>query len=523
MRVLLVPTTSEGKLIARLKMANISKSFGATRALVDVGLEAFPGEVLALVGENGAGKSTLMKILSGAHLPDSGQMWVDGNSYNPKTPQAARQAGIAMIYQELSLAPHLSVMENIVLGVEPTVGPLVKWGEVYRRASEALHEIGLGDIDPGMKVRRLSLARQQMVEIARAIAFDCRVLVFDEPTSSLTSSDIKHLFALIRRLKDRGISVIYISHFLEEVKEISDRILVLRDGASVGVAATMGAKASEIVSMMVGREVEQLYPRSPRKLDGEVLLEVNKLSGMDKPTAASLEIKRGTVTGISGLIGAGRTELMRAIFGLDQIKDGEIKFGVFRGAAKPVTQWSRGMGMVSEDRKHEGLALNLSIADNITLPKLSGLGLTGWFRRLVLPSRQKKCSLQWINKVNIKCSGPAASVASLSGGNQQKVAIARLFHADVDVWLLDEPTRGIDVGSKAQIYELINELAAGDQGSGRKPKAILLISSYLPELLGVCDEIAVMDRGRLSKALPVSQWDEHKLMMVATGNLKTEK
>lgn len=494
-------------------MSGISKSFGATHALRSVDLEVRPGEVLALVGENGAGKSTLMKVLSGAHQPDSGQMWVDGEPYKPRNPLDARNSGVGMIYQELSLAPHLSVMENILLGVEPTNGPFMDWGQTKSRAASALAEIGLSDVDPKMEIRRLSIARQQMVEIARAIALDCQVLVLDEPTSSLTRSDIEQLFALINRLKKSNISIIYISHFLEEVKEISDRITILRDGQSVGTESTDSVSPDQIVSMMVGREVDDLYPRSDRPSDGEVVLEVSGLCGVEKPQGASLQVRRGEVFGIAGLVGAGRTEMMRAIFGLDKVEDGSIRVGAFSSHATPAGRWSTGVGMVSEDRKQEGLALNLSIADNITLPKLDGLG--PW--RFVSPSRQRQTSKQWIDKVEVKCAGPGQAVSALSGGNQQKIAIARLLHADVDLLLLDEPTRGIDVGSKAQIYGLIDELASGDPEAGRRPRAILLISSYLPELLGICDRIAVMDRGKLSEPRAVSEWDEKKLMMVATG------
>lgn len=497
----------------RLKMQGVSKRFGATRALARVDLELQPGEVLALVGENGAGKSTLMKVLSGAHAPDEGQMWLDGQPYRPRNPLDARRQGIAMIYQELSLAPHLSVMENILLGIEPTLGPLVHWSEMRRRAKAALDEIGIGDIPPETPMRRLSLALQQMVEIARAVALESRVLVLDEPTSSLTRRDIERLFALIRRLRDRGISVVYISHFLEEVQEISDRFAVLRDGHSVGGGTTAGTPTRQIIALMVGREVDDLYPRSVRSDDGDVVLEVRGLKGLGKPTEASLKLRRGRVLGIAGLIGAGRTELMRAIFGLDPVVGGEVRVGRFVGDAAPRERWAQGAGMVSEDRKREGLALGLSIADNITLPRLTGLG--PW--RCVLPSMQRLAAQPWIERIPIKCASPTQRVSALSGGNQQKVALARLLHADVDVLLLDEPTRGIDVGSKAQIYRLIDDLASGDPRDGRPPKAILMISSYLPELLGVCDEIAVMTRGRLGPARPVSEWDEHQLMLAATG------
>jgi ribose transport system ATP-binding protein len=499
--------------VPRLKMLGVSKRFGATRALHNVQLEVAPGEVLALVGENGAGKSTLMKVLSGAHQPDEGEMWLDGQPYRPRQPLDARRQGIAMIYQELSLAPHLTVMENILLGIEPTAGPFVRWPEMRRRAASALAEIGVGDIRPEAEVRHLSLAQQQMVEIARAVALESRVLVLDEPTSSLARRDIDRLFALIRRLRERGIAVIYISHFLEEVCEISDRFAVLRDGESVGGGMTAGTPADRMIALMVGRSVDDLYPRSARSNDGETVLEIRNLAGVMKPTSASLRLKRGRVLGISGLIGAGRTELMRAIFGLDRVQSGDIRLASYSGAAAPQRRWQQGVGMVSEDRKREGLALGLSIADNITMSRLSGLGPG----RFVLPSRQRAAAMPWVNRIPIKCASPAQRVSALSGGNQQKVAIARLLHADVDVLLLDEPTRGIDVGSKAQIYQLIDDLAAGDAAAGRNPKAILMISSYLPELLGVCDEIAVMSRGRLGPTRPVADWNEHRLMLAATG------
>jgi ribose transport system ATP-binding protein len=494
-------------------MRGESKRFGATRALAGVDLEVQPGEILALVGENGAGKSTLMKVLSGAHPPDEGQMWLDGQPYRPRNPLDARQQGIAMIYQELSLAPHLSVMENILLGIEPTAGPFMRWAEMRRRAKAALDEIGIGNVSPDLQVRRLSLAQQQMVEIARAVALESRVLVLDEPTSSLTRRDIERLFTLIRRLRDRGIAVIYISHFLEEVREISDRFSVLRDGRSVGGGTTASTPTERIIALMVGREVDDLYPRSDRGADGEVVLEVEQLAGVAKPRSASLRLRRGRVLGIAGLVGAGRTELMRAIFGLDRVRSGEIRVGQLSGAAVPRRRWAQGVGMVSEDRKREGLALGLSIADNVTLSRLGGLGR--W--RLLLPSRQRAAAAKWVERIAIKCASPAQRVNALSGGNQQKVAIARLLHAEVDVLLLDEPTRGIDVGSKAQIYRLIDDLAAGDSTAARRPKAILMISSYLPELLGVCDEIAVMSRGWLSAARPVAEWDEHRLMQAAIG------
>lgn len=495
----------------RLEMRGVRKSFGATQALRGVDLSVVPGEVLALVGENGAGKSTLMKVLSGAHAADEGSLFLDGKPYTPRNPLHARTCGVAMIYQELSLAPHLSVMENILLGVEPTRRGLLDWKSMRKQAEEALREVGV-EVAPETEVRRISIAQQQLVEIARAVALDCRILVLDEPTSSLTAKDIQKLFALIRRLKGKGISVIYISHFLEEVREISDRFTVLRDGETVGHGVTRDAAVESIIALMVGREVDDLYPRSKRT-PGETVLSVNDLSGARKPVAATLELRRGEVLGIAGLVGAGRTELMRTIFGLDPVTSGRVAVGSYEGPASPFRRWNQKVGMVSEDRKTEGLALGLSIADNMTLAHLEGLGPG----RLVLPSRQREACAPWIRQIPIKCQSPDQPVQALSGGNQQKVAIARLLHADVDVLLLDEPTRGIDVGSKAQIYELINQLALGDEARGIPAKAILIISSYLPELLGTCDRIAVMCRGRLSETRNVADWDEHQLMMTATG------
>lgn len=493
-------------------MRGVAKRFGATLALKGVDLSVMPGEVMALVGENGAGKSTLMKVLSGAHAPDEGSLYLDGESYTPRNPLHARESGVAMIYQELSLAPHLSVMENILLGIEPSRHGLVQWKAMKEQALHAMRTVGLDSIDPEIPVGRLSIAQQQLVEIARAVALKSRVLVLDEPTSSLTAKDVDTLFELVRSLSSQGISVIYISHFLEEVKTLSDRFTVLRDGKSVGCGATEGTSEESIIALMVGRDVDDLYPRNDHPC-GEIVLDVASLSGLSKPTSATFQLRRGEVLGIAGLVGAGRTELLDTLFGLEPVASGSVTIGAYSGIADPALRWRQRVGMVSEDRKTQGLALGLSIADNITLPKLEGLGPG----RLVFPSLQETASNRWIEAIPIKCRSAQQTVSDLSGGNQQKVAIARLLHADVDILLLDEPTRGIDVGSKAQIYKLIDSLARESATSDRKPKAILLVSSYLPELLGTCDRIAVMCRGRLGEARPVEEWDEHQLMAAAIG------
>lgn len=498
---------------ALLTVRGVKKSFGATQALKGVDLTLARGEVLALIGENGAGKSTLMKVLSGAHTADAGAMTLDDTPYHPSGPLHARAQGVCMIYQELALAPHLSAMENILLGIEPTKGPFMDWRETRTIARRALDEVGLEQLDPATLVEELSIAERQLVEIARAVAAGCRVLVLDEPTSSLTQKDVQALFALVRRLKAKGVAIVYISHALEEIEALCDRFTVLRDGETVGHGVVGHVPVNQIIALMVGRAVEDLYPRSPRT-PGQTILELRDLSGSKLPVRASLSLRRGEVVGIAGLIGSGRTETLRALFGLDTVGSGEIRIrGQLTPLAGPGTRWAQGLGLVSEDRKTEGLAQNLSIAENLTLSKLEGLG--PW--RFVRPSRQNAAAAPWIQAFPIKCQGGEQPVEALSGGNQQKVAIARLLHHDCDVLLLDEPTRGIDVGSKAQIYAWIDKLALGDPAANRAPKAVLVVSSYLPELLGICDRIAVMTRGVLGEARPVSDWTEHSLMLAATG------
>ena len=501
---------SSASAAARLEMRGVCKRFGATVALDDVSLTVAPGEVHALVGENGAGKSTLMKVLSGAHAADRGSMILDGRGFRPRGPLDARRHGVAMIYQELSLAPHLTVEENISLGMEPTSWGLMRWGQVRRKATEALRYFEHPEIRPDVPVQHLSVGAQQLVEIARALAVGCRVLVLDEPTSSLGQRDVERLFELIGVLKQQGKSVIYISHVIEEVQQVADRVTVLRDGRVVGTRRVADVTADDIVAMMVGRTVEELYPRSGRS-PGEVVLDVRDLAGETKPDSVSLSLRRGEVLGVAGLVGAGRTEFLRALFGLAPIRRGEVRVGVYRGWASPHRRWSQGLGLLSEDRKDEGLAVSLTVADNVTLSKLTGFGPLG----LVLPSRQEAATRHWIERLDIRCRSAAQPVDDLSGGNQQKVAVARMLQHDVDVLLLDEPTRGIDVGSKALIYQLIDELAGGAYGA--EPKAILMVSSYLPELMGICDRIAVMCRGRLGPAHAVGEVTAHQLMLEATG------
>jgi ribose transport system ATP-binding protein len=487
-------------------MENIHKRFGSTRALDGVSLEVAPGEVHALVGENGAGKSTLMKILSGAECPDDGHMTLDGLPYHPAGPQEARRRGVAMIYQELALAPHLDVETNVMLGLEEHT-----WGIVHRRAQRqrvqrVLELLAHPEIRPETPLRRLSPGACQLVEVARALVSDARAIVFDEPTSSLTRADTEHLFDLIRRLKARGVSIVYISHFLEEVQRVADCYTVLRDGRSVAGGPVAGTSPAAIIDQMVGRSLTDLYPTVPHEI-GPPILSVSKLTATPLPVEVNLTLHRGEILGVFGLVGAGRTELLRALFGLDASARGTVALlGRPHSRATPAERIAEGMGLLSEDRKQEGLALTQSIADNVTYSWLRPYVRAGWLRL----SRRRAAVVDWLRRLRVRCRGPEQKVVELSGGNQQKVALARLLHQGAEVLLLDEPTRGVDVSSKAEIYRLIGELAS-------QRKAILFVSSYLPELLGVCDCLAVMSRGRLSAARPVRAWTEEGIMAYATG------
>jgi len=500
------PRTVAETSVARLRLQGIRKAFGATQALRGVDLVLQPGEVHALIGENGAGKSTLMKVLSGAHAPDAGRIELDGRCFEPSDPLDARRAGVAMIYQELNLAPHLSVEENILLGSTPH-----RWGWIHRReraarAREALAQLGADDIPTRAPVSSLTVARQQLVEIARALLAQPKVLIMDEPTSSLTRVDTENLFRVIRRLAASGVAIVYISHFLEECQALCSRWTVLRDGESVGSGPMEGTPVEDIIRRMVGRDVQDLYPRTPHEL-GPTVLELRQLGGRPKPESDSLTLRRGEILGMAGLVGAGRTETLRGLGGLDAWRGGEafLEGRVDRGA-EPCERLAHGMGLLSEDRKGEGLLLNRSVSENLLMTRLGPVTRLGW----VSPRRVREQAGRWIGAMEVKTAGPETPVGHLSGGNQQKVALGRLLYHDARILLLDEPTRGIDVGSKASIYRRIGEAA-------RDGKSVVFVSSYLPELLGVCDTVAVMSRGRLVASRPASEWTEHEIIAAAIG------
>ena len=489
----------------RLRIEKIRKSFGGTHALKSVSLDVAAGEVHALIGENGAGKSTLMKILSGAYQPDAGEVFLNGAPYAPRDPLHARRSGVEMIYQELNLAPHLSVEENILLGVEPSRLGWVDRKTRREKARRVLAELNRADMPLDGPIHTCSIAQQQMVEIARALLGSPQVLIMDEPTSSLTQVDTENLFQAIARLKARGVSIIYISHFLEEGKRIADRYTVLRDGETVGSGEMPEAHLAEIIHLMVGRELEEIYPDVPHQI-GEPILEVTNLAGARRPNDATFTLRKGEILGIAGLIGAGRTETLRTLFGLDPVRFGEIKLRGRRVHLSPPRALSSGLGLLSENRKEEGLMLNLNLSENLTLPRLKPFSRAG----LLDIADQRRITEEWMDRLRVRARSALQSIAELSGGNQQKIAIGRLLHSQSEILLLDEPTRGIDVASKAQIYELIGELA----GAG---KSIIFVSSYLPELLGVCDTIAVMCRGRIVEVRPAREWTEHSIISAAIG------
>ncbi len=476
----------------------VTKAYGATRALAGVDLDARAGEITAVIGQNGAGKSTLMGVLAGAVAPDAGTMTLDGAPFAPRSPLDARRAGVAMVHQELSLCPHLSVAENVMLGALPTRRGLVDWDTARALASAALEPLsGKGAIDPRAKVSELSLANQQIVEIARALRNGdarCRVLILDEPTSSLTARDAERLFERLRELRARGLVVLYLSHFLEEVKGLADRFVVLRDGKSAGEGDVGATSIDAMVELMAGRRVEKLYTRSARA-PREVVLSI-------EGRGAKLELRRGEIVGIAGLVGAGRTELLRSIFGLDPPGRGTVRVKGAAGWRSPHARLAQGVAMASEDRKAEGLAIELSVAENVTLA-----GPRGW---LVTVGATERAAAPWLERLKVR--GRASQRASeLSGGNQQKVALARILHRGADVLLVDEPTRGIDVEAKAQIYALLDRAAS-------EGKAVLVVSSYLPELLGICDRVHVMRRGELGPSHRAADTDEHALLREAVAS-----
>lgn len=492
-----------------LEMEGISKRFGATRALDDVRLTVRSHEIHALMGENGAGKSTLMKVLSGVYQPDSGVIKVDGRPVLIDKPAEARAAGISLIYQELSVAANLTVAENVFMGSEPKT----RWGmadiaEMNRRTEDVLRSLD-APFSATTPARKLSIAQQQQVEIARALIHRGRVLIMDEPTAALSDRETEALFRIVRKLRDDGIAVIYISHRMAEVNELADCVTVLRDGGYVGELTREQLDPARIVQMMVGRPLGDFYQHKTGRIRGKPVLQVENLTG-GKVRPASFTVHAGEVLGLAGLVGAGRTELARLIFGADPKTGGRVLLdGQEVDIREPLDAIRLAIGYLPEDRKGQGLFLQLSALANTSMNTLRGNSRLG----VINHSALNKLTNEAIARLSIKVSGPEGIVGGLSGGNQQKVLLARWLEIKPRVLLLDEPTRGVDVGAKSEIYRIINDLAA--QGV-----AIVVISSELPEVIGICDRVVVMREGVITGECTEENINQENIMTLATQDAR---
>src|SRR5471032_3291809 len=490
-----------------ISVKRLSKSFPGVRALHEVQLELMAGEVHTVMGENGAGKSTLMKILAGVYTRDSGEILYDGQPVDFSSPREAQAMGVCIIHQELQLMNHLSVAQNMFIGREPRgrLGLFLDEDKLNEQAREILARMHV-NLDPRAVVGSLTVASQQMVEIAKALSFDSRVLIMDEPTSALNDAEIAELFRIIRELKSRGVGIIYISHKMDELKQISDRVTVLRDGEYVATVTARDSSVEAIIGMMVGRALTDAAPSHSVAGAGEVALEVKHLNAGPLVRDVSFTLRKGEILGFAGLMGAGRTEVARAVFGADPIESGEIVVkGVKAAINTPSDAVARGIGYLSEDRKRFGLATGMDVESNIVMSNLSRFLRFNFFLRR---TKIRRTASHFINLLAFRTPSATQEVRLLSGGNQQKIVIAKWLERDCDVLFFDEPTRGIDVGAKAEIYKLLNELAAQD-------KAIILISSELPEILRLSHRIAVMCEGHLTGFLPAGATEED-IMHLAT-------
>ena len=489
-----------------IELAAVAKRFGAVQALRGVDLVLHSGEVHALVGENGAGKSTLVKMLAGVHRPDTGTLRVDGQETAFHGPLDARKAGIAVIHQHPTLFPDLDVAENVFMGRQPRDRfGRVDWRGMYREVGRLLGTLGVR-IGVRTPVKALSVADQQLVEIAKALSLQARVLVMDEPTASLSAREVERLFAIVRRLRDDGAAILFVSHRLDEIFAISDRITIVRDGAHVLTASASELSTGETIRHMVGRRLEALFPKEDAEI-GDAVLSVHGLSRAGHFRDVSFELRRGEILGLFGLVGAGRTEVARVIVGADRADAGEIRMdgrAVRIGSSSAAL--THGIAYVPEDRHGQGLVLDFPIAANVTLPILPRLGRFGMLNR----NRERAIAGDYAARLQVKAAGLGAAVSSLSGGNQQKVVLAKWLATDPKVLILDEPTRGIDIGTKAEVHRIVSHLATGGM-------AILLISSELPEVLAMADRVLVMHEGRLTGAFSRAEATQENVMVAATG------
>lgn len=490
----------------RLEMRGVSKEFGGIAALDDAQFSARSGEVHALMGENGAGKSTFMKVLAGAYQHDRGEIRIDGEQVSIASPHDAMRQGISIIYQEFSLAQHLTVAENILIDA---LGRnfFIDRKAMRARAAALLSGMGFDDVDPDEIVGNLTVAHQQVVEICKALSRECSILILDEPTAVLTNHETEKLFKLVRQLRDRGVCIIYISHRLDEIFSLCDRVTVLKDGATVGTWETAALDHKSLVNLMIGRELTDFFPRREVTL-GPVAMEVENLATGALVSGVTFTVRRGEVLGIGGLVGAGRTEVLRAIFGADPLSEGEVRLrGRAKGIRCPGEAVRAGIGLVPEDRKREGCLLDMPILTNAMLtPVNPHLGFLGLLR-----NRKERAATESLRKgLNLKTASIDAEAGTLSGGNQQKVVLMKWLVSGCDVLLLDEPTRGVDVGAKVEIYRVINELAANGA-------AIVMVSSEMLELIGMCDRVVVMHSGRIAGELCGDLITEQGIIELAMG------
>lgn len=490
-----------------LEMKGITKRFPGVLALNEAQLALRPAEVHCLLGENGAGKSTLMKILAGAQPLDEGEILLDGEPVTIQSPLHAQELGISMIYQEFNLSPYMSVAENIFLGREPVKGksPIIDWTRLYADAEALLQRIGV-NLDVRRPVHELSIAQQQMVEIAKALSIDARIIVMDEPSATLTDHELEALFTLIRTLKHQGMALVYISHRMEEIFEIGNRATIMRDGAHIVTQDLCDLNREEIIQKMVGRELKDEFPKEVFPV-GKERLRIEGLTRTGHFEDVSFTLHEGEIVGLTGLVGAGRTEVARAIFGADPIDRGAVYLnGEEVRITSPRDAIARGIGLLTEDRKGQGLVLGMNVAENTTLANLKALMGKVFMNRKM----ERDVTQQYIEDLAIKTPGGSQIVQNLSGGNQQKVVLAKWLYTQSNLLIFDEPTRGIDVGAKVEIYKLMNELV-------RQGVAILVISSELPEILGMCDRILVMHEGHLAGELQRGAATQEDIMHLATG------
>lgn len=488
-----------------VQVEHLSKAFGGVQALRDVQLALYAGEVHALLGENGAGKSTLIKTITGIYAPDSGVLSLDGTPIRFNDARDAQKHGIAAIYQEPSLFPDLDIAENIFVGRQPTRAGRVDWQQMYAAARALLQQLGLS-LDPRTKARELSVAQQQMVEIARSLSLNARVLIMDEPTSSLTQREVDEMFTIIRQLRDNGTAILFISHRLEELFAIADRVTTLRDGAYVGTRTMESVTSAELIQMMVGRNLDELFPKQTT-VPGDVALEVVNLSAAGHFSDITFTLRKGEIVGMAGLIGAGRTDVARTIFGILPATTGTIRVdGKPVKISSPEQAMALGIGFVPEDRKAHGLVLEFPIAENITLPKLPAFARWGWLNH----SAERSAAASGASQLEVKMASLEQAAGQLSGGNQQKVVLAKWLATHPRILILDEPTRGIDVGTKAAVHRLMSQLAA-------EGMAILMISSELPEVLGMSDRVLVMREGHLTGEFSRERATPELIMQAATA------